>query len=157
MNRQGINKPKKDLRCKLISSVLVWGYSLAGYPFLVPTQALVVKTGINWNVNRQDLKTLAVFLFRYLRSVILLIAGLFNFGDQRRITPVNHAPRPSGSFVQDVPCSFLVVKELNYLKTFYSGLVGLRLLANIPRGILVMVRMGQEFNGDIIRIYKIYN
>jgi len=113
--------------------LIVLGLRLAAFtPFLLPTQ-FITQPGVTARLGS---------FFRYFRSAISLIAGLFSFWGLRRITQVNHAPQPSGSFVQDQPCSFLGTEAVNYLKTFRIGLVACA--GGTPRGILVMVRMGQR-------------
>lgn len=131
------SKEKRELRCKIILDLIVRDYWVALIiPFSLPAQF----------INRQSLKRLAVSFLLQIRLVILSrIAGLLYFWDHARINPYNRAPRPSGSFTQDQPRSFLVVGVLNNLKTFCIGLVacasGIVARGSRPRVILVMVRM----------------
>ena len=103
---------RQELRWKLKLDLIVGCYYLPVIaPFFRTSQF----------INRSALKSRTVSFFRYLRSVILLISGLFTFWGLRRIITVNHAPRPSGSFIQGVSCSLVLLKVVNSLKTFQAG------------------------------------
>lgn len=124
VRQENTNKQRRVLRCTLKLNLTVLRVVLAAItPFFVATQLITWLT----------LKSRPGFLFGYLCSAISSIAGLFHFADQGRITPVNRPLRPAGSFIQDVPRSFSLFEVVNHLKTFYTGLMGLRLLADTQR------------------------
>lgn len=120
---------KWTLRCKIMLDLIVLDSWVALVSPFVTAQF----------INRRVLKTPAVFFLHFCLAIVQSIAGLFHFGDHRRIIPVNRLPRPSGSFIQGVFRSLALQYVVNSLKTFLSGLVA------SARGLpdtLVMVRTG---------------